>query len=348
MYAKMESQQDEVVIPVGLEKRGQDILIVSLRLPRKYYRDPFFVDSLASSFDIVRSEIKLPGEDELLARPVHYDPKDDRVVFTSLGEFISKYSNKETGSKLGFIFHMSRCGSTLMTQMLATNNRFFVLSEPPIINAVLDPALIISAKEREDLVKSAINALVNCSPHVCEWTFIKFRSWNTFFIDPILKKFPNTHWMFIHRNGLEVLPSVTEKPPGWLRSRKLYSEHFSKVLGVDQPLIHKMSQDEYVARILGKFCYIANYLRTEKSLSVDYKNLTKDFFSNIKELWGIDLTEKEKSDTSTTARLYSKDVSKQIIFKSDSEEKRTRASEYQIELVKRFVESERLKLIQEV
>jgi len=232
--------------------------------------------------------------------------------------------------------------------MLATDDRFFVLSEPPIINAALDPALLISAKEREDLVKSAINALVNCSPHVCEWTFIKFRSWNTFFIDLILKKFSNTHWMFIHRNGLEVLPSVTEKPPGWLRSRKLYSEYFSKLLDADQSLIQKMSQDEYIARILGKFCNIANHLRTEKSLFVDYKNLTKYYFSNIKKLWDIDLTEKEKLDINTTAHLYSKDINKEIIFKSDSEEKRARASKNQIELVKRFVESERLKLIQEV
>lgn len=145
----------------------------------------------------MKSEIKLPEEDELLARPVHYDEKDERVVYIPIDEFIEKYSGTEIDKKLGFIFHMSRCGSTLATQMLASSDRFFVLSEPTIINAILDPALDVTSKKRKLLLKATIRSLVSCSPSVCEQVFIKFRSWNTFYLDLILKEFQYTKWLFI-------------------------------------------------------------------------------------------------------------------------------------------------------
>src|SRR6478736_6559388 len=37
----------------------------------------------------------------------------------------------------GFIFHLSRCGSTLLSRMLAALPRNVVVSEPPPVNAVL-------------------------------------------------------------------------------------------------------------------------------------------------------------------------------------------------------------------
>jgi hypothetical protein len=113
---------DEVKIPIELLKRGNDFYVVSLDISRTYFRDPFFIDSLANILPDVKSQIKLPEEDELLARPVHYDEKDERIVLTPIELFVEQNSKVVIDDKLGFLFHMSRCGSTLVSQMLAINN----------------------------------------------------------------------------------------------------------------------------------------------------------------------------------------------------------------------------------
>lgn len=335
---------DQVQIPVELQKRDSDLFVVSLSLPRGYFSDPFFIDSLAKSFNILKSEIKLPEEDELLARPVHYDEKDKRVVCTQIDKFIRDYSGVENDKKLGFIFHMSRCGSTLATQMLTANDRFFVLSEPTIINAVLDPALNIDEEKRSFLLRAVIQSLTACSPEICEQVFIKFRSWNILYLDKILKCFPNTAWMFIHRQGLEVLQSVLGKPPGWLRSREGYSEYFANLMSVNENDIRTMTDDEYAIRMLGTFCRIASSSSAKHRLFIDYINLKNCFVSDLKKLWGINLNNTEIEAMINVSQLYSKDVNKKEIFQPDSDEKRSKSTKIQIELAERFVESERLKL----
>ena len=51
---------DQIQIPVELCKRGSGLSVVLLTLPRGYFREPFFIDSLARSFSILKPEIKLP------------------------------------------------------------------------------------------------------------------------------------------------------------------------------------------------------------------------------------------------------------------------------------------------
>jgi len=339
--------EDQIKIPVELCKRDSDLFVVLLTLPRSYFREPFFIDSLARSFSILEAEIKLPEEDELLARPVHYGETDKRVVYIQIDEFIKRYSGIEIDKKLGFIFHMSRCGSTLATQMLASSDRFFVLSEPTIINAVLDPALNITPEKRKLLLKATIHALVICSPLTCEQVFIKFRSWNIFYLDFILKEFLYTKWLFIHRDGLEVMSSVFQKPPGWLRSRKIYGKYFCNLLGISEETLQKISYDEYTARILGTFCQIAKSTDSKLGLFLDYDDLKNKFMSVVNRVWGIESTDKEKQIMDDTSRLYSKDVNKMAEFKSDSEEKRKAATNEQREYSDRYIEVVRKALTNE-
>lgn len=266
-------------------------------------------------------------------------------MYTSVDEFIEKYSNYESGKKLGFIFHMSRCGSTLVTQMLASNDRFFVLSEPTIINSVLDPALDIDQEKRSLLLRASVKALASCSPNTCEQVFIKFRSWNILYLDQILTKFPNVSWMFIHRHGLEVLQSVLEKPPGWLRSRKNYAQYFTNFIHVDASSINNINEDEYAIRMLGIFCAIAGNSDSRKKLFIDYDNLKNKFFDIARRLWSIVFSFEEINIMKSVSNLYSKDVNKMQKFKPDSKLKRTKATKIQEALVDRFVESKRAKLI---
>src|SRR5574337_1787273 len=57
---------------------------------------------------------------------------------------------------VGFIFHTSRCGSTLFCQAAKCCSRLHVLSEPPIINAILDPELDIPQQDRSQILLRAV------------------------------------------------------------------------------------------------------------------------------------------------------------------------------------------------
>jgi hypothetical protein len=339
------NNKDSVLMPLEVVKKGDTLWVACFRLPRMYYREPFFIETIATQFPHIESHIKLPEENEPLARPLAYDSTDPRVVEIPLTEFLAQYGQDNIHDKLRFIFHISRCGSTLAAQMLAQNNRFFVLSEPMMINAILDPALPLTEIDRGKLLTATIAALVSCAPVSCEYTFIKFRSWNSLFLHYILKEFPTVKWIFIHRYGLEVLSSVLEKPPGWLRSKVSYANYLAPFLQSTAQEIKEMQKDEFIARILGAFCRIAQEAQSENGLYVDYVHLKHHFFDTIMNHWGIELSEAEKMTMMAVSNLYSKDAKKQQSFVSDSAEKKLKASPKQHDLITTFVESQRKRLV---
>lgn len=340
---------DIIEIPITITKINSKINIVSFKTLRIYFNEPFFIDSLVKNFNILKSQIKLPNENELLSRPVYYDKTSDQVVNIPLEEFIEKFGNSistlNSDEKIGFIFHMSRCGSTLFTQMLTASDKFFVLSEPTIINAVLDPALEIDEDTRKKLLKACINALNFCAPTASQKTIIKFRSWNTLFIDMISGCFKDTPWIFIHRNGVEVLASVLKKPPGWLRSKNLYAKYFSMILNTVPSQISKMPLDEFAVNLLGRFCAFAKECQIGKKKFIDYIDIKKVFPNILKEQWDIDLTQKEKDKAKNISNLYSKDIKREEFFTSDIEEKQNQITNKQKESVLELLESQRNKLI---
>jgi len=173
---------------------------------------------------------------------------------------------------------MSRCGSTLITQMLNSNKKFFSISEPPIVNKILDPKVGLSSKTRNLLLKTSIESIARSAPEESNFTVIKFRSWNVFFLEKILKNFNKTPWLFVHRDGIEVLSSVIKKPPGWLRSKENYADFFANCLKINKVDLLKTSNDEFIARMLGAFCNIAQKSISKYKYVVDYKYLPERFF----------------------------------------------------------------------
>ena len=325
----MQSNQNEILFPLDLQVHNGEACIMLARLPQVNFKEPFFVDSLSRRFQIADISKKAPGEQDVLVRPLHFDDGDMRFSYVPIDEFISQYAHSELDvSKTKFIFHMSRCGSTLVTQMLATSKRFFVVSEPQILNAVLNPKFMpqeLTKKMR--LLRAVVGAISACKSVDVEHTFIKFRSWNSLFMKNILETFPETQWMFVHRNGIEVLESVLRDPPGWLRSRHTYAPFFAEKFGVSVDELEQLSESEYTIRLLGIFCEIAASQMSSRALYVDYDDIVKNLPMIIEEHWNIVLTDAEKDAMVARTKMYSKDPSETREFVPDSETKRQVASD---------------------
>jgi quercetin dioxygenase-like cupin family protein len=108
-----------------------------------------------------------------------------------------------------FIFHVSRCGSTLLTQLLATLPQCVVMSEPPIIDALLrrhhDQAH--AAADTAALLRQAVGALGQRRFGDESHFFVKLDCWHIHSLALIRLAFPDTPCLFLYREPAAVLAS---------------------------------------------------------------------------------------------------------------------------------------------
>ena len=107
----------------------------------------------------------------------------------------------------GFIFHMSRCGSTLIAQMLAAVAANRVLSEPPALDHVLRAEDPVS-------LRVMVSALARPLPGETR-LFIKLDCWHIHRYKLIRRAFPAVPAVFLYRDPLEVLVSQMRAPGIW-------------------------------------------------------------------------------------------------------------------------------------
>ena len=110
----------------------------------------------------------------------------------------------------GFVFHLSRCGSTLVSQMLAAVPTHLVVAEAGPLDSVLrvhaDPG------ERATWLRWMVGALGQPRDERQRRLFVKFDAWSTLDLDVVRLAFPDVPWMFLYRDPVEVLVSHARRP----------------------------------------------------------------------------------------------------------------------------------------
>ena len=80
----------------------------------------------------------------------------------------------------GFIFHMSRCGSTLVAQLLATVPGHFVVSEASILESVLKSRVAGDGPEQQAArLRAVVGAMHRGEGPGESRLFVKFDAWHT-------------------------------------------------------------------------------------------------------------------------------------------------------------------------
>ncbi len=328
------------LLPIDLVLIDDQFKVVCIDVEFFKPEKPFFVDDLYGRFpEFFKTDTE--NQREAFVRKMYFS-NDQRIKYLSTGEYIKKFSDTSRENKLGFIFHMSRCGSTLFSNLLKCSSDAVVFSEPPIINSVLDPAKSVSRLERQALIRSSINALSDFSSDKNILTVIKFRSWNIYFVDLIYSSFGFVPSIFIHRNGLEILSSIINKPSGWLRAKGTYSEFFGGILGYSREEVIKMSHNEYVLRILRSFLTKVLNFKKQKIVSVEYADIKNEFLRIASEVFSIHYSENELEILKRRMSTYSKDEN--IKFREDGLKKRRGYARDISELSENLVEDLRRKL----
>lgn len=138
----------------------------------------------------------------------------------------------------GFIFHMTRCGSTLASKMLNALDDAIVISEPDIVMSILNGNGTPSIKDT--ILRSAILSL--CRPRNGKRYYIKFAMLSSSDMTNVLRAFPNTPWIFIHRNPVEVMVSNIENKAPWIESSYFNHSERRKTMSLEDHLASSLAE----------------------------------------------------------------------------------------------------------
>ncbi len=201
------------------------------------------------------------------------------------------------------IFHVSRCGSTLACQLLATVERHIVLSEVPLFDDLLRHQHLIDAP-LNDLLPAAIRLYGQKRTGKETHLFIKTDSWDIFFRKELRALYPETPFVLLYRRPDEVVRS----------QRKMKGTH--AVPGLLDPAffgfrpdeIFNKSPDEYVADVLEVYYshFLDTILSDDHSYLINYQEGPLELVTRIAALAGTTFTSDEFAIVRERARFHSK------------------------------------------
>ena len=236
----------------------------------------------------------------------------------------------------GFIFHMSRCGSTLISQMLAAAPENVVISEARPIDSVLRghfSAAGIAEEQRIRWLQWLVSALGQVRHPEQKRFFIKFDSWHALFLPLIRRAFPAVPWIFVYRQPAEVLASHWRQRgpqviPGVLEAA---------LFGWAQSAVDAMSPEEYAARVLRRFCEAASEsVQTGGGRLVNYQQLPDVVLAALLEFWGLAYSQTEREQMLKASRLNAKNPF--VPFEKDAGSKKQNAAENLRGVVQQWLE----------
>jgi len=221
----------------------------------------------------------------------------------------------------GFIFHMSRCGSTLVSQMLAALPENVVISEAGPMDRLARAESIPEAAKAEWL-RWMVSALGQKRSGGETRYFIKFDSPTVLALPSIRRAFPSVPWIFLYRNPEEVLVSHLRQP-----APAMCAGMITDVSALGAPLdeVVSMSQEEYAARVIGRICESAALGMDECGMLVNYAELPEAAWGNIARRFGVEFSPDEIAQMQVVALHDAKRPRQK--FEADGESKRLEVSE---------------------
>jgi hypothetical protein len=215
----------------------------------------------------------------------------------------------------GFIFHMSRSGSTLMANALRNLRDALVISEASVLSMVLTAGeKTVDASSRSILLRGIVNALGIVRREPTSPYFIKFGCWNLLQLSLIRAVWPGVPWVFMMREPVSVIVSNLRNR-AWLDARTRPASR--KLLGWSGAARRRMSDEEFCARAIGLFCHIAAEHLDETGRVIDYSELNADAMANFARRCGVPLTPSEEAAIARSMLIYSKDESGSQVFEPD-------------------------------
>ena len=203
---------------------------------------------------------------------------------TPLADFLSHAEIAASLAPDGFVFHMSRCGSTLAAQMFAALPDCVVVSEAPPIDTVLQLARSAPLETAAQALRAIVAAYGRRRPGARRF-IVKLDSWHALALPVFQRAFPETPWTFFYRDPIEVMVSQT-RMRGIQMSPAMVPASLFGIEPSDNPDL-----EDYGARVLGAICRAAAAAQAHdpRGRLINYRDLPGAVFSELLPHFGLAL-----------------------------------------------------------
>jgi hypothetical protein len=219
-----------------------------------------------------------------------------------------------------FIFHMSRCGSTLVAQMLVAVAEHLVLSEAGPVDSVLRAhwaSAGVGDDDRVTWLRWIVGALGQPRHARQRRLYLKLDAWSVLDLEIVRQAYPDVPWFFLYRDPVEVLVSQSRRMgahviPGVLPPA---------LLGMTPAQATGLAPVEYQARVLARICEAA----------LDHSDDPRATFVEYRQLPGPAVTDlAPQADAAPMLRAATRDAKNPALpFEQDRSTKQAQASSAQ-------------------
>jgi hypothetical protein len=288
--------------------------------------------------ELGRAPLAEPFFAQTLARLKAGEPPP-REIDTGLDALLAEGARGGDAAPAGFVFHISRCGSSLVANGLRTAAGTQVLAEARPMTALFLPYPATGdadadarwAERRSALGRALVTIVARYRDGEPEAVVIKWTSLNTTMLPAIRAVWPDTPALFVVRDPLEVL--VANLHPGGLIDTR-HSALAPALSGVADPgELAGMGDEEYGARVLGR--YLETALAGADLWALDYEDIDPRTLRAVAERFGREIPAGPQVLEPVFTR-HAKDPAGLRVFEDDREAKRRRATRDAVAAVEAF------------
>jgi len=255
--------------------------------------------------------------------------------FTEFDVLLKLEKQLESVPPTGFIFHSSRCGSTLVANACRAVSNAIVLSEANAIDKLV-ARFITDADNpvKESLysvfLRGVVHALAQRRTGNEKHLFIKFACCSFAQLERIRRIWPNVPWLFLYRDPVETIVSNMKDVPPWLIDKD------RRVLSSITGETREMPLEELCAQTIGSLYSTAYNLANGNSMLLNYNQLSVPVIANVLNFFQVSLSNEELETIARTSEVYSKEASGTRAFIADSDTKQRLASDLVREMSERW------------
>lgn len=259
------------------------------------------------------------------------------VLFRQRTSFaaVEQFAVESPGLKpSALIFHLSRCGSTLISQMLASSPRNLAIAEATPLDSMVTAAAHLSGVDhamRLNWIRAMVSALGQ-PRHGETHFFLKLDSWHVLQLPLIAEAFPDVPWIFLYRDPLDILLSH-ERQRG---SQMIPSMMPPEVFQFNPPWTPDISFTEYTAWVLARISQAAlTHAGVGRGRLVHYAELKQVMPELCTRFFGLDFTPAELASMVAVTQFHSKHPG--TFFVDETAQRRQQAGAGLLELSERFL-----------
>ena len=266
-----------------------------------------------------------------------------RELFTEFDTLVQVEKQFDSVSPSGFIFHSSRCGSTLLANACRALEGAIVLSEPPAVDKLIARFITDTDEHRTKetiysiFLRAVLSALGQKRAGDERHLFVKFACCSVSQIERVCRIWPNVPWVFLYRDPVETIGSNIQNLPAWLQDE----DHrvLASITETTPSEVTRMTHEERCARSLGSFFTTAratHRVANDRALLLNYTQLNLTEIANVLGFFGVQPAAAEMDNIARQTQKYSKSASGERAFVADAEAKQLAASALVREMAERW------------